>query len=87
MKKIIATSLLFGAFVGFLQLKACANNMPYEPVFEAVPISESVTTTATAEPVKTSITQVSQQPAVTSVEADNLQNALDILRKKRYTIS
>lgn len=53
---------------------AWADSLPYEPVFEAVPISESMPATK-VEPVKTSVTQVNaaQTP---SVEADNLQNAL-----------
>ncbi len=53
---------------------AWADSLPYEPVFEAVPISESMPATK-VEPVKTSVTQVNAtQPP--SVEADNLQNAL-----------
>ena len=78
-KHFIKSSIFCLAILGFAQLSnvACANNMPYEPVFEAVPISEPVIT-ANSEPVKTTVTKVSQQtqPTVPSVEADNLQNAL-----------
>ena len=40
------TILLTGAS---FSLKACAQDMPYEPVFENVPITESINTAATTE--------------------------------------
>lgn len=87
-KNIITTALMSAVILGSAQfaLTACADGMPYEPVFESVPITEAMTTTAKAETPQTTVTKVTPvQPVATStnadtaansVEANNLQNAL-----------
>ena len=88
MKKNILNAALIGEIVlGCTQfsMKACANDMPYEPVFENVPITESMTTTAKAEPAQSTMTPVAKTasestPAVNNAanaaESGNLQSAL-----------
>ncbi len=78
---LVLTSSAFG-------LKACAQDMPYEPVFENVPISESINTAAKteiAQPKTSSMTPVEHIAATTtatpaatasSPEDHSLQSAL-----------
>lgn len=88
-KNIIRTMLITAMVLGSAQfaITACANGMPYEPVFEALPINESMTSSTvvpatvskTTTPAISKISAVSNVvPAVdtTSVEGGNLQNAL-----------
>ena len=41
-----------------------ADNMPYEPVFESVPITESITTAVKEQPAKSTISEVPKISAV-----------------------
>ncbi len=86
-KNVITTAFLTAVILGSAQFatSAFADGMVYEPVFEAVPITESMnttTTTAKPEPIaqtastKTTTPAVTSTPAPNSVEANNLQNAL-----------
>lgn len=83
-KNVITTAFLSAVILGSAQLVSCAfaDGMPYEPVFEAVPITESMSTSAKPEPVaqtaaaQTAAPAVTSTPAPNSVEANNLQNAL-----------
>ncbi len=87
-KNIINSALITALIIGCSQFTVAAstNDMPYEPVFESMPITESITT-AKAEPAQT----VQQTPKAiapatkaadnanavpTTVESGNLQNAL-----------
>ena len=84
---LLAATILFTSAT--FSLKACAQDMPYEPVFENVPISESINTaakteisqqkTSTMTPVEhiasTSVSQPSSAVS-TSPESSSLQNAL-----------
>ena len=47
MKSLLIASILVGSAT--FGLKACAQDMPYEPVFENVPITESITSAAKSE--------------------------------------
>ena len=47
MKSLLIASILVGSAT--FGLKACAQDMPYEPVFENVPITESITSAAKNE--------------------------------------
>ena len=82
----LASTLVLGSAQFFLS--ANADGMPYEPVFESMPITESITT-ANVDTVKTTsttptITKVSASTSNAqntvnmnnSVESNNLQNAL-----------
>lgn len=90
MNKVILNAALISAILlggaQFLQ-SAGANSMPYEPVFESVPITESITSTASVEPIKNTTPAVSKMTPInptapkvvgaeSSIEAGNLQNAL-----------
>lgn len=86
-KNIITTAFLSAVILGSSQLPltACADAMPYEPVFESVPITETMTTTAKTEPMAqpsvTTVTPVQStstgaDAAANTLEANNLQNAL-----------
>lgn len=86
-KNIITTAFLSAVILGSSQLAltACADAMPYEPVFESVPITETMTTTAKTEPMAqpsvTTVTPVQStstgaDAAANTLEANNLQNAL-----------
>ena len=82
-KNVITTAFLSAVILGSAQLVSCAfaDGMPYEPVFEAVPITESMSTTKPEPVAQTASTQtttpaVTSTPAPNSVEANNLQNAL-----------
>ena len=78
MKKIIlATSLCITA-LGMANLQALADSMPYEPVFEATPISETTASTpAVNQPAQVvPINNIEEQSTVNSIESTNLQNAL-----------
>ncbi len=94
MHKNMLNALLAGTVLltsATFSLKACAQDMPYEPVFENVPITESINTAAKTEiaqpkastmtPVEhiasTSTTATSTaSTSVTSPESGSLQNAL-----------
>ncbi len=90
MKKNILTLAVLGAVLlgsSYFAQKALADGMPYEPVFETMPINESITTASTnpVSTTKSTITKVTpvatpEKHAVNltnpSVEGDNLQNAL-----------
>lgn len=91
MKKSIINTALITAMVlgcGQFAMTASADSMPYEPVFESVPITESITTTAKAEPAPANLPTVTKiapsssgttTPAVNTadnLESGNLQNAL-----------
>ena len=91
-KNIITAGFLSAVLACSAQfaITAHADAMPYEPVFEAAPITEALTPNSTVEPVKTAsttpaVTKIApaaqssvSTPAntVNSVEANNLQNAL-----------
>lgn len=89
-RTIINSALITTIILGGAQfaMTACADNLPYEPIFESVPISEPITTTAKAEPATVpAVTKVSPVKSVTTaaspeinavntVESGNLQNAL-----------
>lgn len=76
---VITAAIVMSTQFGMI---AKADGMPYEPVFESVPITESITSTAnvenTSQPTTTKITPIkdtaSETPA--GAEANNLQNAL-----------
>ncbi|MBS4760414.1 MAG: hypothetical protein KHX03_06925 [Clostridium sp.] len=89
-KNIINSALITALIIGCSQftIAASANDMPYEPVFESMPITESITT-AKAEPTPavqqspkaiapaTKATEsVNTNTNPTTVESGNLQNAL-----------
>lgn len=92
MRKNILNAALIGAILlgsTAFSLKACASDMPYEPVFENVPITESISTAAKSEPVQSTMTPVNNTIAATqtttpavnnttaaTVESGNLQSAL-----------
>lgn len=86
-KNILKITVLSAVIIGCSQfsLKACSQDMPYEPIFENVPITESITTKAQAEPAQSTMTAVPKTtteatPAVNnsanSIESGNLQSAL-----------
>lgn len=87
-KNILKAALLSTVLIGSATfcMTACAQDMPYEPVFENIPVTEPVITTASAEPVQAVSTMTpvesikSTTPAVnnatTTVESGNLQSAL-----------
>ena len=80
MKKNILNAALIGAIVlGCTQfsMKACANDMPYEPVFENVPITESMTTTAKAEPAQSTMTPVAKTASESTPAVNNAANAAE----------
>ncbi len=76
---VITAAIVMSTQFGMI---AKADGMPYEPVFESVPITESITSTAnvetTTQPSTTKITPIKDTPteAPAGVEANNLQNAL-----------
>ena len=87
-KNIINTAIITAILLGSMQysLAANTNDMPYEPVFESMPITESITTakaesthvvqqTPKAIAPATSKSQEALQQT-TTVESGNLQNAL-----------
>lgn len=78
MKKIILAATLCIASIGMTNLKSLADSMPYEPVFEAVPISEPVASTPAANPATqiTPINNTEEASTLNSIESTNLQNAL-----------
>ena len=78
MKRIILAATLCITALSVTSNKVLADSMPYEPVFEAVPISEPIASTPAANPVTqiTPINHVEEQNAVNSIESTNLQNAL-----------
>lgn len=85
-KSVITVAFLSTVIFSSAQFCSCAlaDGMPYEPVFESVPITESINTTTTTKPepvAQTASTQTvtpaaAATPAPNSVEANNLQNAL-----------
>ena len=86
-KNIINTAIVTAILLGCMQysLAANTNDMPYEPVFESMPITESITTAkAESTPVvqqtpKAIAPATKTQEAIqqtTTVESGNLQNAL-----------
>ena len=88
-KSIVNTAVITAVVIGSLQIGtvAYAEDMPYEPVFENVPITESMTTAAQQQPTQSTITAVSKisaaetsAPAVNTTAATaengNLQSAL-----------
>lgn len=90
-KNIINTALLTAVLLASAQFAQAspANGMPYEPVFEALPINESITTVkANPTPIAQNTTPAISKIGTTSstvvpavdktggIESDNLQNAL-----------
>lgn len=81
-KNILNAALLSALLIGGSQfmLTAHADGMPYEPVFESVPITESITSTAAAEPknVTPAVSKMTPvQPAAPSTSAANAENTLE----------
>lgn len=78
MKKIILATTMCITAIGMTSTIAIANNMPYEPVFEAMPISEPVVSSPAANPTTqvTPINHIEEQSTVNTIESTNLQNAL-----------
>lgn len=78
MKRIILVAAFCVTALSMANTKALADSMPYEPVFEAVPISEptSATPVTNQSTQITPISHVEEQNSVTSIESTNLQNAL-----------
>lgn len=74
-RNMIITAMAAVATVGLMQSATFADSMPYEPVFETEPITENVTSTPITTTKVTPINNIST-PAATSVETENLQNAL-----------
>lgn len=74
-RNMIITAMAAVAAVGLIQSSTFADSMPYEPVFETEPITENVTSTPITTTKVTPINNIST-PAATSVETENLQNAL-----------
>ncbi len=87
-KSIITTAIITAAALStqFI-MTASAESMPYEPVFESVPITESITTAAKEQPAKSTISEVPKISAVQTsttnavntaapAENSNLQSAL-----------
>lgn len=90
-KSIINAAIVAATLAACPQLGFCASDMPYEPVFENVPITEAITTTASTQtsttPAVKSIapasststaktTSTSPAASATSLETGKLQNAL-----------
>lgn len=88
-KKSIVTAIITAAALSTqLVMTASADSMPYEPVFESVPITESMTTAAKEQPAKSTISEVPKISAVQTTttnavnttaapaENGNLQSAL-----------
>ena len=84
-KNIVTTVIVAGVLFGFSQIgmPCYADSMPYEPIFEAAQISESITSTSTVEPVRpaSNVAQATNSseekaPLVPPVENENLQSAL-----------
>ncbi len=75
-KNIIYSTLIISLLLGATQT-TFADGMPYEPVFESEPISEStpVTTTAVSSQ-KTTPANIVTTTSDTSVDENKLQNAL-----------
>ena len=81
-KNIVKTTLLASLVLGMSQIgmPSFADSMPYEPIFESAPITESASTTNIIKQVS-SVTPVSsaseeKAPLVPPVENENLQSAL-----------
>lgn len=75
-KSILSTAIVF-ALACSIQT-AQANNMPYEPIFEAAPISEAMTSSQATESSMTKIAsaQTPTQEIADTVENANLQSAM-----------
>ncbi len=74
-KSIITTAIITAAALStqFI-MTASAESMPYEPVFESVPITESITTAAKEQPAKSTISEV---PKISSVQATTTTNTVN----------
>lgn len=76
-KSILSTAIILIATACTIQ-SSQANNMPYEPVFETAPISETLTTSQATESSMTKIAsaQTPAQEVASTAENANLQSAM-----------
>lgn len=76
-KSILSTAIILIATACTIQ-SSQANNMPYEPVFETAPISETLTTSQATESSMTKIAsaQTPAQEVANTAENANLQSAM-----------
>lgn len=74
-KKSIVTAIITAAALSTqFVMTASADSMPYEPVFESVPITESMTTAVKEQPVKSTISEV---PKISAVQTTSTTNAVN----------
>lgn len=75
-KNIVNTAIVTAVVLGGMQISAAAlaDSMPYEPVFESVPITESMTTAAKEQTAKSTISEVSKISAVQTTSTTNAVN-------------
>lgn len=74
MKKSIFSTIIVMSFIAWACQTAIANTMPYEPVFETMPISESSQTESSMTKIATSETTTPE--IANTAENANLQSAM-----------